>query len=176
MVMDERWPPAGQRHVELGTRAGTLRAFGSLTVFTGLDAVAAVLADDYSEVTLNGEPITADRARQVLADEAQAILAALPRPPMPPRTWQRPTTGEQVTGAGLRRTGHCSGPDGDLRVEYGYHAIWVEEPAMGEPPDGFILTTAQTWLNGVLITDPDRARALAAAAGLAAERQLPGRA
>lgn len=75
--MSNRWPPAGSRRVELGTRAGTLRVSGTMSVFTGLDAVAAVLAGDDCVITLNGEPVSAERARQVLADEAQAILAAL---------------------------------------------------------------------------------------------------
>jgi hypothetical protein len=174
MVMDNRWPPTGQRHVELGTRAGILRAFGTLSVFTGLDAVTAVLDGQGAQVTLNGVPISDARARQILDDEAQAILAVLPAPG-PAVTWQRPRTSEQVTGAGLTRTGEAAGPDGLLRVEYGYHAVWAEEPAMGEAPAGYVLTEARTWLNGVLITDPDRAAKLAAAAGLHAPRQLPGR-
>jgi hypothetical protein len=172
--MDEGWPPAGQRTVELGTRAGTLRAFGTLSTFTGLDAVTAVLADA-CEVTLDGVPIGADRAREILAGEAAAILAALPPPPAPqPRQWGPARTWERITAAGLTRFGTCGGPGGAMRVEYDYHAVWDGDPP-GGAPHAFVLAAARMWLDGRPVTDGDRARALAAAAGLTAERTLPAR-
>jgi hypothetical protein len=74
-----------------------------------------------------------------------------------PPTWERATVTERVIFGGLRRTGT---PHGLLRVEYTYQAACFIDRRDGTPD---LLTEAATYLDGKLITDPARARALTAA-------------
>ena len=58
--------------------------------------------------------------------------------------------------------------DGQLTITDTYQAVYLGDAWTGNyPPDAYILTLRQAELNGGLVLDPARSKALAAEAGLA---------
>jgi hypothetical protein len=100
------------------------------------------------------------------------IAAGMPLLVAPAPGWELGTVTDRVTVGGLHRAGRARGPDGELRVDYDYQAVFTGDDP-GGVPDQYVLTSAEARLDGQLVTDPERARELAAAAGLTPPKMLP---
>lgn len=108
------------------------------------------------------------------ADLPGAVAHGLPLIVAPAPGWELGTVTDRVdAGRGLHRAGRARGPDGELRIDAVYQAIYVGDADVSGVPDAFALTRAEAWLDGERVIEPERARELAAAAGLTPPRLLP---
>lgn len=108
------------------------------------------------------------------ADLAGVVAHGIPLIVAPAPGWELGTVTDRLDGGGaLHRAGRATGPDGELRIDAIYQPVHMGDDPASVEPSGFALTRAEAWLAGERVIEPERAKELAAAAGLTPPRMLP---